>query len=307
MTGPVAAGERARRSFSPARSLGGRVDLAPTKCSPRCGADRARGKHAVKTLTGDGDRAPPCAGPTSRSTTGCGARRAGADRGRGAARVVLVGHSYGGMVITGAADALLAQGRRERAEAPGLDVARDEVPLPGERLARPGPKCAGNRCRRAWQCPAHAKANGNALPPPRPRRFRPSTAKDRRLAAAAAGAASLRHVPRCASPSTASDPRCWPSACRTCCSTAAHWPADRRCRSLRCRRRSVREQPLARAYDATGHLAERGHAPAARLALRMWRFGPLLYGERFDAAPPVIARWIALAQAPAPGAAAAQP
>ena len=61
------------------------------------------------------------------------------------------------------------------------------------------------------------------------------------------------------------------------------------------------------AYDAAGRLAERGHAPAARLALRMWRFGPLLYGERFDAAPPVIARWIALAQAPAPGAAAAQP
>jgi len=61
------------------------------------------------------------------------------------------------------------------------------------------------------------------------------------------------------------------------------------------------------AYAAACRLAERGHVPAARLALRMWRFGALLYGEGFDAAPQVIARWIALAKAPAADAVAAPP
>ncbi len=50
------------------------------------------------------------------------------------------------------------------------------------------------------------------------------------------------------------------------------------------------------AYDAASRLAERGHAPAARLALRMWRFGTRLYGESFDAAPETVIRWIVLAQ-----------
>jgi pimeloyl-ACP methyl ester carboxylesterase len=71
--------------------------------------------------------------------------------------IVLVGHSYGGMVITGAADALLAQGRVRLRHLVYLDAM---VPLPGEGWgdAHPPEIVAARR--------AAAAANDGALPPP---------------------------------------------------------------------------------------------------------------------------------------------
>jgi pimeloyl-ACP methyl ester carboxylesterase len=75
---------------------------------------------------------------------------------------VLVGHSYGGMVITGAAAALLA---REPARVRSLVYVDAMVPMPGEGWgdAHPPEVVAARR--------AAAAQHDNALPPPDPRDF----------------------------------------------------------------------------------------------------------------------------------------
>ncbi len=45
------------------------------------------------------------------------------------------------------------------------------------------------------------------------------------------------------------------------------------------------------AYVAFCRLADDGDAEAARLALQMLRYGPQLYGERFEAVPQAVQRW----------------
>jgi pimeloyl-ACP methyl ester carboxylesterase len=76
--------------------------------------------------------------------------------------VVLVGHSYGGMVITGAADALAARGAVTLRHLVYVDAM---VPLPGEGWGQGHPpEIVAARL-------AAAKANDNALPPPDPRDF----------------------------------------------------------------------------------------------------------------------------------------
>lgn len=114
--------------------------------------------HAV-TLTGDGERAH--------------LRHAGLDlhshiddvcalvRAEELHDVVLVGHSYGGMVITGAADRLLAAGVGLH----HLVYVDAMVPLPGEGWgdAQSEELAVARR--------AAAQANGNALPPPDPAVF----------------------------------------------------------------------------------------------------------------------------------------
>jgi pimeloyl-ACP methyl ester carboxylesterase len=77
--------------------------------------------------------------------------------------VVLLGHSYGGLVITGAADALLARGRDRLRQLVYVDAM---VPLPGE--------CWSSRHTDAVKADrqAAAAATGlNALPPPDPSGF----------------------------------------------------------------------------------------------------------------------------------------
>ena len=45
------------------------------------------------------------------------------------------------------------------------------------------------------------------------------------------------------------------------------------------------------AYEMLCRLADRGDAPASKLALLMLRYGSALYGTRFTALPEQIARW----------------
>jgi pimeloyl-ACP methyl ester carboxylesterase len=73
--------------------------------------------------------------------------------------IVLVGHSYGGMVITGAADALLARGTGSIRQLVYVDAM---VPLPGEGWG------AGHPPEIVQARMAAAQAHGNALPPPDP-------------------------------------------------------------------------------------------------------------------------------------------
>ena len=76
--------------------------------------------------------------------------------------IVLVGHSYGGMVITGAADALLARGEGRLRQLVYVDAM---VPVPGEGWGSGHPpEIVAARL-------ALAAANDNALPPPDPRDF----------------------------------------------------------------------------------------------------------------------------------------
>jgi pimeloyl-ACP methyl ester carboxylesterase len=76
--------------------------------------------------------------------------------------VLLVGHSYGGMVITGAAAALQARATRR---ARGLVYVDAMVPLPGEGWGDAhAPEIVAARR-------AAAAAHGNALPPPDPADF----------------------------------------------------------------------------------------------------------------------------------------
>jgi hypothetical protein len=48
----------------------------------------------------------------------------------------------------------------------------------------------------------------------------------------------------------------------------------------------------AAAYAGLSALADQGHAPSARLALLMVRFGPQLYASRFEAAAPRRQQWV---------------
>lgn len=77
--------------------------------------------------------------------------------------VVLVGHSYGGLVVTGAADALLARGEARLRQIVYVDAM---VPLPGECWSsRHSDEVKAQRT-------AAARASGlNALPPPDPSGF----------------------------------------------------------------------------------------------------------------------------------------
>ena len=115
--------------------------------------------HAV-TLTGDGERAH--------------LRHAGIDlfshiddvvalvRAEELSGIVLVGHSYGGMVVTGAADRLL---QAEAHAVRHLVYVDAMVPLPGEGWGEGhGAEIVASRT-------AAAQANDNALPPPDPAGF----------------------------------------------------------------------------------------------------------------------------------------
>ena len=74
--------------------------------------------------------------------------------------ITLVGHSYGGQLITGAADALLARGPGTLRQLVYVDAM---VPLPGEGWgSNHAPEVVAAR-------QAAAAANDNALPPPDPR------------------------------------------------------------------------------------------------------------------------------------------
>jgi pimeloyl-ACP methyl ester carboxylesterase len=115
--------------------------------------------HAV-TLTGDGERAHlrrPDIGLQTHIDDVVGLVRAEELRG-----IVLVGHSYGGMVITGAAAALRAA---DPASVAGLVYVDAMVPLPGEGWGDAhAPEVVAARR-------AAAAANDNALPPPDPADF----------------------------------------------------------------------------------------------------------------------------------------
>lgn len=115
--------------------------------------------HAV-TLTGDGERAhlrTPQIGLQTHIDDVVGLVHAEELHG-----AVLVGHSYGGMVITGAAAALRA---REPRRVRGLIYVDAMVPMPGEGWgdAHPPEVVAARR--------AAAAQHDNALPPPDPRDF----------------------------------------------------------------------------------------------------------------------------------------
>ena len=139
-----------------------------------------RGTENAVTLTGDGERAHlRHPGITLRTHI---ADVVGLVEAEELSDVVLVGHSYGGMVITGAADALAGR-------AGNIVYVDAMVPLPGEGWGEQHPPdvVAARQ--------AAAKANDNALPPPDPADFGLGGA-DARLAAAPPGAAPLRPLPR---------------------------------------------------------------------------------------------------------------
>jgi hypothetical protein len=55
--------------------------------------------------------------------------------------------------------------------------------------------------------------------------------------------------------------------------------------------RLYREGDWAPAFDSLAALADQDHAPAAKLALLMLRYGAWLYGASFSARPTQVARW----------------
>lgn len=116
--------------------------------------------HAV-TLTGDGERAHlrrPDIGLATHMADVIGLVDAEELQG-----FVLVGHSYGGIVITAAADAMLA--RAEGGAPCGLVYVDAAVPLPGASWSSGhGPETVAQRL-------AVAAAHDNALPPADPRGF----------------------------------------------------------------------------------------------------------------------------------------
>ena len=115
--------------------------------------------HAV-TLTGDGDRAHlRHRGVDLHSHIADVVAAVQAEELRG---IVLVGHSYGGMVITGAADRLLAADHGAVRQLVYIDAM---VPLPGEGWGEQhSPEVVAART-------AAAQANDQALPPPDPADF----------------------------------------------------------------------------------------------------------------------------------------
>ena len=115
--------------------------------------------HAA-TLTGDGERAH-LLDPGIRLATHV-ADVVGLVQAEELSDVVLVGHSYGGMVVTGAADRLLQQQPRAVRHIVYIDAM---VPLPGEGWGDPhSPEVVAART-------AAALANNHALPPPDPADF----------------------------------------------------------------------------------------------------------------------------------------
>jgi pimeloyl-ACP methyl ester carboxylesterase len=112
--------------------------------------------HAV-TLTGDGERAH-----LRRRDIGLAEHIAdvvGLVEAEELAELILVGHSYGGMPITGAADRLLARGGRRLR---GLVYVDAMVPLPGEAWSsHHAPETVAQRM-------ALAEAHDMSLPPPDP-------------------------------------------------------------------------------------------------------------------------------------------
>ena len=115
--------------------------------------------HAV-TLTGDGDRAHLRHPAISLQTHIDDVR--GLIDAEELGDIVLVGHSYAGMVITGVADALLAEGHSRLRHLVYVDAM---VPLPGEGWG------AGHPPHIVEARLAAARANGQALPPPDPDGF----------------------------------------------------------------------------------------------------------------------------------------
>lgn len=115
--------------------------------------------HAV-TLTGDGERAHlRHAGIDIHTHVADVVGLVQAEELRGA---VLVGHSYGGMVITGAADRLLSA---DPSSVAGLVYVDAMVPLPGEGWGdQHSAEVVASR-------QAAARAHDNALPPPDPADF----------------------------------------------------------------------------------------------------------------------------------------
>jgi pimeloyl-ACP methyl ester carboxylesterase len=115
--------------------------------------------HAV-TLTGVGERA-------HLRTPGIGLRThiddvVGLIRAEELDDIVLVGHSYGGHVVTGAADWILGEGVTRLHCVVHVDAA---IPLPGESWSSPhAPEVVAQR-------EALARANDGALPPPDPAGF----------------------------------------------------------------------------------------------------------------------------------------
>ncbi len=122
---------------------------------------RAAG-HAVHalTLTGDGDRAHLRRPDLSLSDHVRDV--VAAIEAEELQDLVLVGHSYGGMVITGAADRLLAQDPKRLRRLVYVDAM---VPVPGEGWG------AGHPPEIVQARLAAARANDNALPPPDPADF----------------------------------------------------------------------------------------------------------------------------------------
>ncbi|HQY08631.1 MAG TPA: alpha/beta hydrolase [Burkholderiaceae bacterium] len=119
--------------------------------------------HAV-TLTGDGERAHlrhalPAGGISLQTHVADVVALVQAEE---LSHIVLVGHSYGGMVVTGAADRLTAQDPQALRSLVYLDAM---IPLPGEGWGQQhSPEVVAART-------AAAHANGYALPPPDPDGF----------------------------------------------------------------------------------------------------------------------------------------
>ena len=112
--------------------------------------------HAV-TLTGDGERAHlRHAGITLQTHIADVLALVQAEELRG---VLLVGHSYGGMVVTGAADRLLDA---DPGAVRGIVYVDAMVPLPGEGWGQ------AHDAETVASRTAAARANDNALPPPDP-------------------------------------------------------------------------------------------------------------------------------------------
>lgn len=115
--------------------------------------------HAV-TLTGDGERAhqrTPDIGVATHAADVCALIEA-----EELSDLLLVGHSYGGMVITAASDALL---QRQPGAVTGLVYVDAVVPLPGEAWGSlHTPEVQAQRR-------ALAAQHGNGLPPPDPEVF----------------------------------------------------------------------------------------------------------------------------------------
>jgi hypothetical protein len=63
---------------------------------------------------------------------------------------------------------------------------------------------------------------------------------------------------------------------------------------------SFREARFSEAYGRFIALADAGHAPAAELALWMYRHGPSVFGRDWDSSQEQLTAWAALAGQPAP-------